>query len=109
MQDDVVVSKRVDWQILVEIMKRAGLEQPDYQSAGDVYAELASLSDKSDKALLTAILSPNAALEDKYAAYSITTGDDESLLGMLEAEAGGSITIRLSNGEQRQLLRRRGV
>ncbi len=37
---------RADWQILVEIMKRAGLEQPDYQSPADVYAELASLSDK---------------------------------------------------------------
>ena len=37
---------RADWQILVELMKRAGLEQPDYQSPADVYAELASLSDK---------------------------------------------------------------
>ncbi len=37
---------RADWQILVEIMRRAGLEQPDYQSPADVYAELASLSDK---------------------------------------------------------------
>ena len=37
---------RADWQILVEIMKRAGLEQPDYQSPADIYAELASLSDK---------------------------------------------------------------
>ncbi len=37
---------RADWQILVEIMRRAGLEQPDYQSPADVYAELASLSEK---------------------------------------------------------------
>ena len=37
---------RADWQILVELMRRAGLEQPDYQSPADVYSEMASLSDK---------------------------------------------------------------
>ncbi len=37
---------RADWQILLEIMKRAGLEQPDYDSPADVYAEMASLAEK---------------------------------------------------------------
>ncbi|MCP3957342.1 MAG: molybdopterin-dependent oxidoreductase [bacterium] len=37
---------RADWQILVELMKRAGLEQPDYAGPHEVYAELASLADK---------------------------------------------------------------
>ena len=37
---------RADWEILVEIMRRAGLEQPDYQGPDEIYAELASLSDK---------------------------------------------------------------
>ncbi len=37
---------RADWQILLDIMRRAGLEQPDYQGVDEVYAELASLSDK---------------------------------------------------------------
>ena len=37
---------RADWEILVELMKRAGLEQPDYAGPHEVYAELASLSDK---------------------------------------------------------------
>lgn len=37
---------RADWQILLEIMRRAGLEQPDYQGVDEIYAELASLSDK---------------------------------------------------------------
>ena len=37
---------RADWQILVEIMKRAGLRQPDYRDVGEIYAEMASLSPK---------------------------------------------------------------
>jgi formate dehydrogenase major subunit/formate dehydrogenase alpha subunit len=35
---------RADWQILVELMRRAGLEQPDYASPAEVWAEMASLA-----------------------------------------------------------------
>ena len=37
---------RADWRILCEVMKRAGLEQPDYANAGEVYAEMAALAPK---------------------------------------------------------------
>lgn len=37
---------RADWQILLEVMQRAGLEQPDYQNPGEIYAEMAALSPK---------------------------------------------------------------
>ncbi len=37
---------RADWRILCELMNRAGLEQPDYQDPGEIYAELASLAPK---------------------------------------------------------------
>lgn len=37
---------RPDWQILLDLMKRAGLEQPDYQSPAEIYAEMASLAPK---------------------------------------------------------------
>jgi formate dehydrogenase major subunit/formate dehydrogenase alpha subunit len=37
---------RPDWQILIDVMRRAGLELPDYRSPADVYAEMASLSPK---------------------------------------------------------------
>jgi formate dehydrogenase major subunit/formate dehydrogenase alpha subunit len=37
---------RADWQILCEVMKRAGLEQPEYAEPGEVYAEMASLAPK---------------------------------------------------------------
>jgi formate dehydrogenase major subunit/formate dehydrogenase alpha subunit len=37
---------RADWEILCEVMRRAGLEQPDYAHPGEVYAEMASLAPK---------------------------------------------------------------
>ncbi len=37
---------RADWQILCEVMRRAGLEQPDYQHPREIYAEIASLAPK---------------------------------------------------------------
>ncbi len=37
---------RADWQILLELMKRAGLEQPEYAHPGEIYAEIAALTPK---------------------------------------------------------------
>ena len=37
---------RADWQILLEIMRRVGLKQPDYAHPGEIYAEMAALSPK---------------------------------------------------------------
>lgn len=37
---------RADWEILVDVMRRAGLKQPDYQNPGEIYAEMASLAPK---------------------------------------------------------------
>lgn len=37
---------RADWQILLEVMQRAGLEQPNYSHPREVYREMASLSPK---------------------------------------------------------------
>lgn len=37
---------RADWQILLDVMKRTGLAQPDYASPREIYAEMASLSPK---------------------------------------------------------------
>ena len=37
---------RPDWQVLLDLMKRAGLEQPDYQHPREIYAEMASLAPK---------------------------------------------------------------
>ncbi len=37
---------RADWEILLDLMRRAGLEQPAYKHPGEIYAELASLAPK---------------------------------------------------------------
>lgn len=37
---------REDWRILLEVMRRAGLEQPAYAGPAEVYAEMASLAPK---------------------------------------------------------------
>lgn len=37
---------RADWEILVDVMRRAGMKQPDYAGPGEIYAEMASLSPK---------------------------------------------------------------
>ena len=37
---------RADWEILKEVMDRAGLEQPDYSHPAEVYSEMAALAPK---------------------------------------------------------------
>lgn len=37
---------RADWEILADMIRRAGLEQPDYQHPREIYAEMAALSPK---------------------------------------------------------------
>jgi predicted molibdopterin-dependent oxidoreductase YjgC len=37
---------RADWEVLLDIMKRAGLEQPDYSHPREIYAEMAALAPK---------------------------------------------------------------
>jgi formate dehydrogenase major subunit/formate dehydrogenase alpha subunit len=37
---------RADWEILKEVIARAGLEQPDYAHPGEIYAEMAALAPK---------------------------------------------------------------
>ncbi len=37
---------RADWQILLELMRRSGLQQPDYADPGEVYDEIAALTPK---------------------------------------------------------------
>ena len=37
---------RADWEILAELIRRAGLDQPDYGSPAEIYSEMAALSPK---------------------------------------------------------------
>lgn len=67
--------------------------------------DLTALSDHSSIALLTGILDPNRAIEDKFLLYSITLKKGESLAGMIIDESGGSLTLQILDGSQRSLLR----
>lgn len=71
----------------------------------DLGADLTALTDKSASALLTAILDPNQAVEDKYMLYAVTLSGGETLAAMISAESGEGITLQLLDGTVRKLLR----
>jgi putative membrane-bound dehydrogenase-like protein len=72
----------------------------------DVGPDLRSVSDRSTRGLLQAIMEPNRAVEAKYVAYNIETLDGESLSGIVEEETGNGLTLRTLTGERRLLLRK---
>ncbi len=67
--------------------------------------DLAALTDKSPKNLLTSVLDPNRAVEPKYLAYTAETTDGRVFAGMLLNESGGSITLLAADGKRHELLR----
>jgi putative heme-binding domain-containing protein len=66
---------------------------------------LAGLSDKSPKALLTAILDPNQAVEPKYLSYTAITTEGRIVVGLLAEETGNGITLIDQSGNRHVLLR----
>lgn len=75
------------------------------QSVGAI---LDNLTDRSDQALVTAILDPNRAVDPKYQSYVILTGDQRVLVGAIEVEAGQSITLAHADGK-RTTIRRQDI
>lgn len=69
----------------------------DGQAVG---ASLDNLSDRSEAALLTAILDPNRAVDPKFQSYQVLTEDDRVLVGAIESEVGGSITLAHADGKR---------
>ena len=67
--------------------------------------DLASIADRSTRALLTAILNPNKAVEDRFSVYALTTKENIQLAGMITSEEANSVTLMDLNGQQRQVLR----
>jgi putative membrane-bound dehydrogenase-like protein len=65
-----------------------------------VGASLDNLTDRSDQALLAAILDPNRAVDPKYQSYAIVTEDARVLVGAIEAEVGQSITLAHADGKR---------
>jgi putative heme-binding domain-containing protein len=67
--------------------------------------DLAALSDKTPKSLVTSILDPNRALESKYVAYTAETDEGLSYTGLLVGEGDGSVTLALPDGKKQTILR----
>jgi putative membrane-bound dehydrogenase-like protein len=71
----------------------------------DLAPQLANLTNKSTDALLTAILDPNRAVEQKYTGYVVVTADGRALSGLIKSETGGSLTLAEPNGTEHVILR----
>lgn len=71
----------------------------------DVGPNLAALSDRSPPAMLTAILDPNRAVEDKFRDYQVLLHDGRVLTGLLLAETSASLTVAGAEGKQTTVLR----
>ena len=71
-----------------------------------VGASLSNLTDRSDQALLTAILDPNRAIDPKFQSYIVLTDDDRVLVGAIEEELGQSITLAHADGKRTTISRK---
>lgn len=74
-------------------------------SGGAIGPDLAVVKDRSAPYLVTHILDPNRAVEDRYMMHAATLLDGRSLAGMLTAEAGNSVTLRGLDGTEHVILR----
>ncbi len=71
-----------------------------------VGADLAAVGNKSPQALLIAILDPNRAVEDRYVTYLAQLDDGRQFSGVLAAESGDSLTLRMQEGKEQVVLRK---
>jgi putative heme-binding domain-containing protein len=71
----------------------------------DVGPNLASLTDYSPQALLTAMLDPNRAVEAKYLDYVAVNASGQTFTGILANETGNSVTLLGQEGKQQTILR----
>jgi len=76
----------------------------EYQSTAG--PDLRTLTDRSLRGLLTAVLDPSRAVEPKYAAYTMELTDGQVLQGIVTAETATSLELRLADGQPRTVLRR---
>ena len=67
--------------------------------------DLAGVKDRSADYLITHVLDPNRAIEDRYVLYLATAQDGRTLAGMLTGESGNSLTLLGLDGTSQHLLR----
>ncbi len=71
----------------------------------DVGPKLAAIKNRSTQAMLTAILDPNAAVEEKFRSYNLLTVDGTVHTGFIAAETSTSLTLQMQQGRQVTVLR----
>lgn len=67
--------------------------------------DLAAVKDRSAEYLITHILDPNRAVEDRYMLYTAATQDGRALAGMLASETANSLTLMGLDGAEQVVLR----
>jgi len=68
--------------------------------------DIATLTDRSPRALLVAVLDPNRAVESKYLNYIAELKDGRTLAGVIGDETGTSVTLHGIDGTATTILRR---
>ena len=68
--------------------------------------DLMALTNKTPDSLLTAILDPNRAVEDKYIQYAAVMADGRVLSGLISNETSSSITLVSVDATEEVLLRK---
>jgi len=78
----------------------------DYLGQGvAVGPNLKAYYNKSASDFTTAILDPNAAVEPRYVSYTITTGDERTLVGVIANESAASLEVVQPGGIRETILR----
>ncbi|QDV45032.1 Neutral ceramidase precursor [Stieleria neptunia] len=80
--------------------KHCGVCHSPDPSGVAIGASLQNLTNRSDTALVEAILDPNRAVEPKYQNYVIQTDEGRTLAGVIESEVGDSLTIAHADGKR---------
>ncbi len=66
---------------------------------------LTAIKDRSPLAMLTALLDPNRAVEDKYLGYQVLTIQGRLFNGIIVEEGDNHLVLRDQNGKQQEILR----
>lgn len=67
--------------------------------------DIASLKDRSPKAIVTAVLDPNLAVEEKYQAYNVLTIDGKAITGIIQSESSTAIELQMQDNKRLTILR----
>jgi putative heme-binding domain-containing protein len=71
----------------------------------EVGPDLGMMAGKPVEQIVEAILNPNAAVEERYRSYSVSTTDSREVTGIIVSETPTTITLRAANLPEQTFLR----